>query len=221
MPSLAVVTFQFQRITAWARSVFCGCGWPSLPVCIDNTGSAAFKHFDPLVHTTLLRTVLSILGSQLSMGLCPFHFFRHQKTHDCMLLLLLQTSSGAGIFTPCCLGTDGLQLNHAHSMPPSDLELQHDEVWAVLPVIQRKYSNIALPFLSPSYAVVSWNTPLPLPSTTFHSHPPIRSCIIHALEEASLNQLNSGLKSASAVARDFYSIRGNVFKTAVVWRFKC
>jgi hypothetical protein len=56
----------------------CGCGWASLPVCINDTGSAAFKHFDPLVHTSLWQTVLSILGSQLSMNLCTFHSFRHQ-----------------------------------------------------------------------------------------------------------------------------------------------
>jgi hypothetical protein len=65
----------------------CGFGWVSWPVCI-NTGLAAFKHFDPLIHTSLWQTVLSTLGSQLSVGLCPFHSFRHQKLHHCILLVL-------------------------------------------------------------------------------------------------------------------------------------
>jgi hypothetical protein len=50
----------------------CGCGWVSLPVCINSTSPAAFKHFDSLIHTSLWQTVLSILGNQLSMDLYPF-----------------------------------------------------------------------------------------------------------------------------------------------------
>jgi hypothetical protein len=38
------------------------------------------------------------------------------------------------------------KMNHTRSMSPSDLELQHDQVSAVLPIIQRKYSNISLTF---------------------------------------------------------------------------
>jgi hypothetical protein len=70
----------------------CGCGWASLPVCINNTDSADFKHFDPLVHTPLWQTVLSMLGSQLSMDLCPLSFLQTQKTKIkrlyCVLLVL-------------------------------------------------------------------------------------------------------------------------------------
>jgi hypothetical protein len=58
------------------------------------------------------------------------------------------TFSGAVIFTPCSLGTNGLKLNHTHSMSLSDLELQHDQTWAVLPIIQRKYSCVGRTFLN-------------------------------------------------------------------------
>jgi hypothetical protein len=58
-------------------------------------------------------------------------------------LFLMQTSSGVVIFTSCSLGTNGLQLNHTHNMSLPDLELQYDQVSAVLPIIQRKYSNTA------------------------------------------------------------------------------
>jgi hypothetical protein len=61
---------------------------------------------------------------------------------------LVQISSGAIVVAPCSLGTKGLQLNHTRSMSVSDLELQYDQASAVLPIIQRKYSNIALPFFN-------------------------------------------------------------------------
>jgi hypothetical protein len=118
------------------------------PVCINNTGSAAFKHFDPLVHTSLWQTVLSILGGQLKMDLCLFHSFRHQERTIVGCLSLVQTSSGAVIFATCSLGTNGLQLNHTCSMSPPDLELEHGQSSAVLPIIQRTFSNIAHNFLS-------------------------------------------------------------------------
>jgi hypothetical protein len=39
-------------------------------------------------------------------------------------------------------GTDTLQLNHACTVPPNDILLQHDQASAVLPVIQQKYLTI-------------------------------------------------------------------------------
>jgi hypothetical protein len=62
-------------------------------------------------------------------------------------LSLVQTSSGAVIFIPCLLDTDGLQLNHTRSMSPSDVELQHHQASVVLPNIHKKYFSIALTFL--------------------------------------------------------------------------
>jgi hypothetical protein len=50
------------------------------------------------------------------------------------------------MFTLRSLGTNGLHLYHTRSMSPSDLELQYDQASAVLPIIQRKYSNVALTF---------------------------------------------------------------------------
>lgn len=35
------------------------------------------------------------------------------------------------------------QLNHTRNLPPSDREIQHDQASAALPIIHRKYSNIA------------------------------------------------------------------------------
>jgi hypothetical protein len=60
---------------------------------------------------------------------------------------LMQTSSAATIFMPHSLGTNGMQLNHTRSMSLFDLEL-YDQASAVLPIIQRKYFNIALTFLN-------------------------------------------------------------------------
>jgi hypothetical protein len=65
-----------------------GDGRPYLPVCISNTGSAAFKHFNALTHISLWQTVLPILGRQLSMDLCSFHSFTHQKKHYSKSLVL-------------------------------------------------------------------------------------------------------------------------------------
>jgi hypothetical protein len=56
---------------------------------------------------------------------------------------LVQISLRSTIFTPPSLSINGLQLNHTRSLPPSYLELQNDRASTVLPVIQRKYSNIA------------------------------------------------------------------------------
>jgi hypothetical protein len=53
---------------------------------------------------------------------------------------------GAAVFTPCSIGTNGLQLNHTRSMSQSDLGLQNYQASAVLPIIQRKYPDIALAF---------------------------------------------------------------------------
>jgi hypothetical protein len=62
-----------------------------------------------------------------------------------LMLLVLQTSNAVTIFTPHSLGTSG-QLNHTRSTSLSDPELQYDQASAVLPVLQRKYSNAALSF---------------------------------------------------------------------------
>jgi hypothetical protein len=61
---------------------------------------------------------------------------------------LVQTPSGAVIFMPCSLGTNGLQPYHTRSMSPSDLELQHNQVSVLLSVIQ--HSIPVLPLLSES-----------------------------------------------------------------------
>jgi len=56
-----------------------GFGLLSHPLCLNNTGSPTFKHFSPLAYTPLLRTVVFMLDSQLSVDLCPFHK-RHTTT---------------------------------------------------------------------------------------------------------------------------------------------
>jgi hypothetical protein len=43
--------------------------------------------------------------------------------------------------------TNGLTLNHNSSISLFDLGLQHDQVSAASPIMQRKYFNIALTFL--------------------------------------------------------------------------
>jgi hypothetical protein len=48
---------------------------------------------------------------------------------------------------PCSVNINRLQVTHTHSMSSFDLELQHDQASAVLPIIQWKHSNIALTFL--------------------------------------------------------------------------
>jgi hypothetical protein len=54
-----------------------------------NTGSAAFEHFDQLAHTSLQQTLLSILDSQWSMAVFPFHSSTNQKKKCyCMLFVL-------------------------------------------------------------------------------------------------------------------------------------
>jgi hypothetical protein len=60
---------------------------------------------------------------------------------------LVQNSSRAVIFTSRSLDTTWPQLNHTRSMSRSDLKLQHDPALAVLPIMQRKYSNVAIIFL--------------------------------------------------------------------------
>jgi hypothetical protein len=81
-------------------------------------------------------------------GSLPLPFLQTPKKRTiARCLSFVQTSSGAVILTACSLGTNGLQLNHTHSMLPSDLELQHDQVSAVLLIIQRKYFIIAFTFL--------------------------------------------------------------------------
>jgi hypothetical protein len=137
MPSLApisaVVTLQFSKnhYFSMLHVLFvCVCAWASLPMCINNTGSVAFKYFNPLVHSSLWQKVL---------------FLQTPKYAHCMLLVLGANLTWRSHFMSCSLCTNG-QLNHIHSMPPSDIKLQHGQVSAVLPFIQQKYSNIALTF---------------------------------------------------------------------------
>jgi hypothetical protein len=37
----------------------CVCVWASVPDCINHTGSATFKHIDPLIHTSLWQIQLA------------------------------------------------------------------------------------------------------------------------------------------------------------------
>jgi hypothetical protein len=66
----------------------CGCGWAPQPVCINNNGSAFFKHFDTLVHTSVRQTVLSVLGSQLSIYFRSFHSFESQEAPYSMFFVI-------------------------------------------------------------------------------------------------------------------------------------
>jgi hypothetical protein len=51
----------------------------------------------------------------------------------------------------CSLGTNRLQLNHTCSMSSSDLELQHDQDTAVLPINNKNMQILPLLFEYPSY----------------------------------------------------------------------
>jgi hypothetical protein len=112
------------------------------------------------VSKTLVRLLLNILIHSYTLHcgkqFCPYLAANwisapfipsdtKRRTVACCLSLV-QTSSGAAIFTPYTLGTN--ELNHTRSMLQSELELQHDQAPAVLPITQRKYSNIALTFLT-------------------------------------------------------------------------
>jgi hypothetical protein len=55
----------------------CGCGFTSLPVCI-NTGSTAFKCSDPLVHTSLWQTVVHTWHPVFNRSL-PLSFLQSSK----------------------------------------------------------------------------------------------------------------------------------------------
>jgi hypothetical protein len=161
MPSLAAifatVTLQFPRITAWARS-FCSF--------VDVDGRPHLS-----ASTTLVRLLLNTASHSYTLR-CGKQFCPHlaancrwvsapfipSGTKICTTarcLSLVQTSSEAVIFTPCSIGTNG-QLNHTRSMSPSDLELQHDQALAVLPIIQRKYSIISLTFWISFVYSVQW-----------------------------------------------------------------
>jgi hypothetical protein len=96
--------------------------------------------------TTLVQLLLNISYNlytlQCGKQFCPYlaancrwisAAFIPSDTNKCTTaccLSLVQTSSGAVIFTSCSLSTNGLQVNHNHSMSPSDLELQHDQTSA-------------------------------------------------------------------------------------------
>jgi hypothetical protein len=151
MPSLAeiaaVVTLQFPRITEHDSCFIHLYMWMGVLTCVRNNISlAAFKHFDPLVHTSLWQTFLHT-WQPIVDGSLPLSFLHTSRNAVACCLSLVQTSSGAVIFTPCLLGANGVQLNHTRSMWPSDLELQHDQASAVMPMIQLKYCNIPLTFL--------------------------------------------------------------------------
>jgi hypothetical protein len=92
----------------------CGCGWASLPVCINNAGSAAFKHFGPLVHTSLRPTVF-----------CPY------LTANCRWVcapFIISDTKNALLHVACpwCKSlTEQSTLRHAHSA-------QKDYNWTTL-----------------------------------------------------------------------------------------
>jgi hypothetical protein len=98
----------FFRLPTWAAF---------LPVCNNNTGSATFKHFYPLVHTSSWRTVQSTPGGQLSMEFRYFHSFGHNSAFGLSLAL---TSSGAVLLMPCSLSKNQQLLT---STSPPNLEL--------------------------------------------------------------------------------------------------
>jgi hypothetical protein len=151
MPNLAVISavviLQFPRINAWAHSMF-----------VDVDG-----HLYLSALTTLVRLLLNILihsytlhcGKQFCPSLAhnclwisaPFIPSDTRRCTVACCLSLVQTTSAAVIFMPFSFGTNGLQLNHTHSMSPSDLLLQHGQASTVLPVIQQKYSSVALTLL--------------------------------------------------------------------------
>jgi uncharacterized protein YbbC (DUF1343 family) len=60
-----------------------------------------------------------------------------------LMFIVLGANLVATIFTPHSLVTN-VQLNHTRSMSLSNLELQYDQTSAEMPIIQRKYSNIAM-----------------------------------------------------------------------------
>jgi hypothetical protein len=86
--------------------------------------------------TTLVRLLLNILIHSYRLHcdkqFCPYlqpivdgslplsslQTHTHTKRTIIGSLSLVQTSSGAVIFTPCSRGTVGLQLNHTRNMPP-------------------------------------------------------------------------------------------------------
>jgi hypothetical protein len=82
-------------------------GMSALTCLHKHNSSAAFKHFDPLLHISLWHRVLIILSPT----------FRQQKTHYCMLLVL-----GANLYWSSRLYTIltwQRRLNHTRSMSPA------------------------------------------------------------------------------------------------------
>jgi hypothetical protein len=84
----------------------CGCGWAPQPVCINNNGSAVFKHFDPFVQASVLQTVLSVLGSQLSIYFRSFHSFKSKEALYSMFFViggnLYQSKKGKSVPLMSC-----------------------------------------------------------------------------------------------------------------------
>jgi hypothetical protein len=82
----------------------------------------------------------------------PLQFCTKDKQHVIVRLLVSEGMKGAEIHRHSAAKYhtftqyNGLQLNHTRSMPLFERELQYYQASAVLPITQRKYSNIALTF---------------------------------------------------------------------------
>jgi hypothetical protein len=115
--------------------------------------------------TTLVRLLLNIsihlYTFRSGKQFCPYltanyrwvsvPFIPSDTKEDAVLLVLGGNLSGAVIFTPCSLGTNGQQrttLSACHSLIFSYSTTRPQ---AVLPIIQRKYPNLPLLFGSPYY----------------------------------------------------------------------
>jgi hypothetical protein len=133
MPSLAVIsakpTPQFPRIIAWARSVFCSFVDVDERPYLSASTTPVRLILNISIHSHTLQCVkqfCTYLAASCRLMSAPLIPPDTKESTVACCLSLVQTSSGAVIFTPHSLGINGLQLNHTRSMSPSHLELQHD-----------------------------------------------------------------------------------------------
>jgi hypothetical protein len=113
----------------------CGCGHPYLSASI----TLVWLFLDFSIHLCTLhcgKQFCPYLEASYQWISAPFISSDTNKRTIASCLSLVQTSSGAVIFTSWSLGTVGLQLNHICNMSPSDLEQQYYQASAVLLVIQ-------------------------------------------------------------------------------------
>jgi hypothetical protein len=124
-----------KNVTMLLVLFVCACGSPSRPACINNILSAVFKHFYPLTSLHGGKQFCPYWAASLD-GFLPIllrPITKKRITARCSFLV--NTSIGAAIFTPRSLIRKELNT-------PSDLELQYEQASAVLPITQRKYSEI-------------------------------------------------------------------------------